>query len=100
MSEEKKEFIGILPSLMNQPFFTPEPPESFTIQKFNEIVRELSERDEERRNNGWKPEYVLTNQDAKELPLEVIRYISNNYRMLCSVRGSEILEERERERKQ
>lgn len=94
MSGEKNEFKGILPSIMDAPVFSPEPSGAFTIEKFHEIVKALAERDEERRNSGWKPEYVLTDQDAKELPLEVIKYISNNYRMICSLRGSEILEER------
>lgn len=94
---ENKEFKGLIPSLMEQPTFSPEPAGTFTIEKFNEIIKLLAERDEERRKNGWKPEYVLTDQEAAELPFELIKYISETHRMLCSLKASEILEKRETE---
>lgn len=95
----EKEFKGLIPTIMEMSSdanWLP-PTKPFTIESFHEMVKMFHEQDEKRRKNGWKPEYILTNQAAEEYSLEMLQWLCNNYRVLCSLEASQILERKEKE---
>lgn len=91
-------FKGVIPTIMEMSADnTPPQYEPFTIESFHKLVHDLDKQDQERRSSGWKPEYVLSQHLAEEMPYEWLDWLCKTYRVLCSLETSLILERREKE---
>lgn len=89
MSDEG--FEGFIPALQKQGVEINWPP----VGRINieELFAAAIKLDKQNRNRIQ--EYVLTDQEAEILPLELLNYLGNKFRVLCSLKASNIIEQRE-----
>lgn len=90
-----QDFEGIIPHVLKDTKVNYDPSRGITIKEIAETLDSYHKQYCERRKNGWQPEYYLSMQEAKELPLEWLNWFGNNYRVIVSLEISNIIKERE-----
>jgi len=96
---EQEQNKGVLWNIMNNSAgIEYDPTKPICVEDmFKELVNAQDREREWKRKTGWKEEYILTNQEARELPLHILNWLGEKYRVLCSLEAKQIIEAREKE---